>query len=88
MPTNYLFNYIIDVMKMAYYKRPVKVVLDKNDYILNENEEIEIPINTPHRLCGLENYGLVAEIWIHTNPQHPSDENDIVRLEDDFNRLN
>ncbi len=69
-------------------KGPVKVILNKKEYILNENEEIEIPINTPHRLCGLDNYGIVAEIWIHTDPQHPSDENDIIRLEDDFNRLN
>lgn len=39
-----------------------------------------------HRLVGLENYGLVAEIWQHTNPENPSDENDIIRLQDDFGR--
>jgi len=66
---------------------PVKVVLGENEYILNKNEEIEIPVNTPHRLCGLDNKGLVAEIWIHTNPNNISDEQDIVRIEDDFNRL-
>lgn len=68
-------------------KGPVKVVIDKNEYIIDENQEIEIPVNTPHRLCGLNDYGLVAEIWIHTDPNNISDENDIVRIEDDFNRL-
>ena len=39
-----------------------------------------------HRLVGLEDWGKVAEIWQHTNPDHPSDEDDIVRLQDDFGR--
>ncbi|HZX74098.1 MAG TPA: phosphoheptose isomerase [Cyclobacteriaceae bacterium] len=39
-----------------------------------------------HRLVGLNNWGIVAEIWQHTDAQHPSDENDIVRLQDDFGR--
>lgn len=39
-----------------------------------------------HRLIGLEDWGIVAEIWQHTDPDHPSDENDIVRLQDDFAR--
>ena len=39
-----------------------------------------------HRLIGLKDWGMVAEIWIHTDPEHPSDESDIVRLQDDFNR--
>lgn len=39
-----------------------------------------------HRLIGLESWGVVAEIWIHTNPANPSDENDIIRLQDDFGR--
>lgn len=39
-----------------------------------------------HRLVGLEKWGVVAEIWQHTDPLHPSDEDDIVRLQDDFGR--
>jgi len=39
-----------------------------------------------HRLVGLNEWGKVAEIWQHTNPEHPSDEKDIVRLQDDFGR--
>lgn len=39
-----------------------------------------------HRLVGLDEWGKVAEIWQHTDPNHPSDEDDIVRLQDDFGR--
>lgn len=39
-----------------------------------------------HRLIGLDNWGIVAEIWQHTNPTQPSDEDDIVRVQDDFQR--
>ena len=39
-----------------------------------------------HRLVGLDDWGKVAEIWQHTDPDHPSDEDDIVRLQDDFGR--
>ena len=39
-----------------------------------------------HRLIGLESWGIVAEIWQHTDPNNPSDEDDIVRLQDDFGR--
>jgi mannose-6-phosphate isomerase-like protein (cupin superfamily) len=39
-----------------------------------------------HRLIGLDNWGVVAEIWQHTDPAQPSDESDIVRLQDDFGR--
>lgn len=39
-----------------------------------------------HRLVGLNDWGIVAEIWIHTDPENPSSEEDIVRLQDDFER--
>jgi mannose-6-phosphate isomerase len=39
-----------------------------------------------HRLVGLHGWGVVAEIWQHTDPAHPSDESDIIRLQDDFGR--
>lgn len=39
-----------------------------------------------HRLIGLDSWGIVAEIWQHTDPANPSDESDIVRLQDDFGR--
>jgi mannose-6-phosphate isomerase-like protein (cupin superfamily) len=39
-----------------------------------------------HRLVGLSDWGKVAEIWQHTEPDNPSNEDDIVRLQDDFGR--
>jgi len=39
-----------------------------------------------HRLIGADGWGIVAEIWQHTDPEHPSDEDDIVRVQDDFGR--
>ncbi len=39
-----------------------------------------------HRLIGLDDFGIVAEIWQHTDPENPSDEEDIVRVQDDFKR--
>lgn len=39
-----------------------------------------------HRLVGLTDWGIVAEIWQHTDIANPSDEEDIVRLQDDFGR--
>jgi mannose-6-phosphate isomerase len=39
-----------------------------------------------HRLIGLDSWGVVAEIWQHTDKSQASDESDIVRLQDDFGR--
>lgn len=39
-----------------------------------------------HRLRGLDNWGVVAEFWQHTDPTDPSDEDDIVRLDDAYGR--
>jgi mannose-6-phosphate isomerase len=39
-----------------------------------------------HRLVGTDSWGVVAEIWQHTDANQPSDEDDIVRVEDDFGR--
>ncbi len=47
---------------------------------------IQLKKGERHRLIGLNNWGIIAEIWQHANPNNPSDENDIVRLQDDFGR--
>ncbi len=39
-----------------------------------------------HRLVGAEEWGIIAEIWQHTDPANPSNEDDIVRIQDDFGR--
>ena len=39
-----------------------------------------------HRLIGLNDWGVVAEFWQHTEASNPSDEEDIVRVQDDYSR--
>lgn len=53
---------------------------------LSEGESIRLAQGQRHRLVGLNEWGIVAEIWQHTDVDHPSDEEDIVRLQDDFGR--
>lgn len=70
---------------------PVGVVLSNTDQltelkILQTGEQIEIAQGMRHRLVGMKNWGVVAEIWQHTDPSKPSNEDDIVRVEDDFGR--
>ena len=50
-----------------------------------EGEQVRLAQGERHRLIGLEDYGIVAEIWQHTD-MIPSDEEDIVRVQDDFRR--
>ena len=49
-------------------------------------ETIVLEKGERHRLVGLKNWGVVAEFWQHTDPDHPSDEDDIVRVQDDYSR--
>lgn len=53
---------------------------------LKEGDVIRLSQGERHRLIGLKTYGVVAEIWQHTDANNPSDESDIVRVEDDFGR--
>jgi mannose-6-phosphate isomerase len=50
------------------------------------NDLIVLKQGERHRLVGLDGWGVLAEIWQHTDAQNPSDENDIVRVQDDFGR--
>lgn len=47
---------------------------------------VELKQGQRHRLVGLDEWGVIAEIWKHTDPDYPSDEDDIIRLQDDFGR--
>jgi mannose-6-phosphate isomerase len=69
----------------------VGVVLSDTDEEaeLNEFEPGDVIVlnkGQRHRLVGLGGWGILAEIWQHTDPAHPSDEEDIVRLQDDYGR--
>jgi mannose-6-phosphate isomerase len=51
------------------------------------DEVVQFHTGERHRLEGLpERIVLVAEIWQHSNVTQPSDEDDIVRLSDDYQR--
>ncbi|SHH00787.1 mannose-6-phosphate isomerase, type 2 [Chryseobacterium oranimense] len=49
-------------------------------------DQIKLQQGERHRLIGLDGWGIVAEIWQHTDASNPSDEDDIVRVQDDFGR--
>jgi mannose-6-phosphate isomerase-like protein (cupin superfamily) len=53
---------------------------------LELGESVSLKQGERHRLVGLTRWGILAEIWKHTDPQYPSDEEDIIRVEDDFGR--
>lgn len=53
---------------------------------INEDEVIDIGQGTRHRAVGRDQWALIAEIWQHTDQSNPSDEADIIRLQDDFGR--
>jgi mannose-6-phosphate isomerase-like protein (cupin superfamily) len=53
---------------------------------LSSGNFIQLDKGERHRLIGLDSWGIIAEIWQHTDPENPSDEEDIVRLQDDFGR--
>ena len=54
--------------------------------IYKEADQIKLKQGERHRLIGLDNHCLVAEIWQHTDKNNPSNEEDIVRVQDDFGR--
>ena len=72
------------------YKGEVGIVRSNDDtegevVRFKEGEQVRLAQGERHRLIGLEDYGIVAEIWQHTDSV-PSDEEDIIRVQDDFKR--
>lgn len=62
---------------------------DEEDTInyINGGNIIKLSCNEKHRLIGsCDNYTLVAEIWQHIDYNEPSDEDDIIRISDDYKR--
>ncbi len=59
---------------------------EKQSTDLNIGDIIQLKQGERHRLIGVDGWGIVAEIWQHTDKTNPSDEEDIVRLQDDFGR--
>ena len=56
-------------------------------HLAEAGEVVQFAKSERHRLVGAANhYTLVAEIWQHTEPHALSDEADIIRLQDDYQR--
>tara|TARA_B110000240_G_scaffold3750_1_gene4235 strand:- start:57 stop:536 length:480 start_codon:yes stop_codon:yes gene_type:complete len=73
------------------YKGAAGIVRSDSDVenemkVFNEGDQIILKQGERHRLIGLDDYCVVAEIWQHTDANHPSDEDDIIRVQDDFGR--
>ena len=73
------------------YKGKVGVSRSMNDkqnskIILNQKDQIKLKQGERHRLIGLDDYAVISEIWQHTDPENPSNEDDIVRIFDDYGR--
>ena len=70
---------------------PVKIVTGSGADDLTEKtyvpgDVLRLGLAEWHRLIGCDAWGRVAEIWQHADCDNPSDENDIVRVEDDYGR--
>ncbi len=60
-------------------ERPETLVLQPGEFVqFNPGER--------HTGVGLKNWGIIAEFWQHTDANQPSDDDDIVRLEDKYGR--
>ncbi|MBM3916492.1 MAG: phosphoheptose isomerase [Sphingomonadales bacterium] len=70
---------------------PVGVVRSHTDeegelVVHQAGEFIKLAQGERHRLIGIDTPAIIAEIWQHTDAAQPSDESDIVRVQDDFGR--
>ncbi|MDA9656927.1 phosphoheptose isomerase [Flavobacteriaceae bacterium] len=73
------------------YKGSVGIITSNTDEenemkVYNEDDQVVLKQGERHRLIGLDDYCVVAEIWQHTDTNQPSDEDDIIRVQDDFGR--
>jgi mannose-6-phosphate isomerase-like protein (cupin superfamily) len=53
---------------------------------LQKGDQIKLHQGERHRLVGLNDWSVLAEIWQHIDSNNPSNEEDIVRVQDDFGR--
>ncbi len=60
--------------------------IEKSANELKIGDTVLIKQGERHRILGMESWGIIAEIWCHTDPSNPSNEEDIVRIQDDFGR--
>ena len=73
------------------FKGEAGIVRSDSDFendmgVYSETDQIILKQGERHRLIGLKDFCVVAEIWQHTDKNNPSDEEDIIRVQDDFGR--
>ena len=73
------------------YRGSVGIVASHSDIenemkVYSEGDQITLLQGERHRLVGLDDFCVVAEIWQHTDKNHLSNEEDIIRIQDDFGR--
>ncbi len=59
---------------------------DLVEKVYQTSDVVRLTVRQWHRLIGLDSWGLVAEIWESLDRANPSDEQDIIRVQDDFGR--
>jgi mannose-6-phosphate isomerase len=70
---------------------PVGIIRSDNDnegqiQYMNKGDIVVIHNKERHRLVGLNTSAIVAELWCHTDTSNLSNEQDIIRVQDDFRR--
>ena len=73
------------------YKGKIEVVkshdnVEREKETLRKNDIIMLDQGVRHRIIGTDKYAIISEIWIHTDSNNLSDEDDIVRIQDDYGR--
>lgn len=59
---------------------------EKDSRTLRKGDIIKLAQGQRHRIVGKDCFAIIAEIWQHTDPNLLSNEDDIVRLQDDYGR--
>lgn len=55
---------------------------EPDPYLKKKGDFIMLQPGMRHRLVGLQDWAIIAQVWQHVDGEHPSDERDIVRLLD------
>ena len=78
-----------EIWKVFKGKVGVSRSFDDNEKPLKKfitGDQIKLKKGERHRLIGLDDFAVIAEIWQHIDLENPSNENDIIRLSDDYGR--
>ena len=78
-----------EIWKVFKGKVGVSRSFDDNEKPLKKlitGDQIKLKKGERHRLIGLDDFAVIAELWQHTDPSNLSNEDDVIRLSDDYGR--